>query len=69
MSKHSYNKIWIHLIWETLGKQKVLTKSARLKVSDFLYKYSKEKNIYMKINFVNADQVHVLIDFSDKYKC
>jgi REP-associated tyrosine transposase len=62
MSQHSYNKIWIHLIWETLGKKKTLPKDSRLKISDFLYKYSEEKNIYMKINFVNADHVHTLID-------
>ncbi|UCH65245.1 MAG: IS200/IS605 family transposase [Ignavibacterium sp.] len=64
MSTHSYNKIWIHFIWETLDKQKTLSKEARIEISDFLYKYSKEKNIYMKINYVNADHVHALIDFS-----
>ena len=62
MSHHSYNKIWIHFIWETLDKQKVLPKPARLKLSDFLYSYGKEKKIFMKINFVNADHVHALID-------
>ena len=62
MSTHSYNKIWIHFIWETLNKQKILPKEARVEISDYLYKYSKEKNIYMKTNFVNADHVHALID-------
>ena len=63
MSKHSYNKIWIHFIWETLDKQKILPKPARLQLSDFLYSYCKEKKIFMKTNFVNADHVHTLIDF------
>ena len=62
MSQHSYNKIWIHFIWETLDKQKILSKTTRLKISDFLFKYCKEKNIYMKAKFVNADHVHLLID-------
>jgi putative transposase len=62
MSTHSYNKIWVHLIWETLDKQKILTKSARIKVSEYFYEYCKEKNIYMKTNYVNADHAHVLID-------
>jgi len=62
MSTHSYNKIWLHLIWETLDKQKILPKPARLKLSEFLYSYSKEKGIFMKTNFVNADHVHALID-------
>ncbi len=62
MSSHSHNKIWIHLIWETLDHQKVLVKEVRIKVSEFLINYAIEKNIFMKINFVNSDHVHTLID-------
>jgi REP-associated tyrosine transposase len=62
MSTHSYNKIWIHFIWETIDKQKILPKPARLKLSDYLFNYCKEKNIFMKTNYVNADHVHALID-------
>ena len=62
MSKHSYNKIWIHFIWETPDKQKILSSDARKKISNFLYEYCKEKNIFMKINYVNADHVHTLVD-------
>ncbi len=62
MSAHSYNKIWIHFIWETLDKQKILPKPARFTLSDFLYPYCKENKIFMKTNFVNADHVHALVD-------
>jgi REP element-mobilizing transposase RayT len=62
MSGHSYNKIWLHLIWETPDSQKILTRDARKKISNFLFEYCKEKNIYMKINYVNAEHVHALID-------
>jgi putative transposase len=62
MSTHSYNKIWIHFIWETLDKQKILPKPARLKLSDYLFNYCKEKKIFMKTNYVNPDHVHALID-------
>ena len=62
MSSHSHNKIWIHLIWETLDHQNILDKEARIKVSEFLFNYSKEKTVFMKINFVNSDHVHTLID-------
>ena len=62
MSTHSYNKIWIHFIWETLDKQKILSKPARLKLSAYLFNYCKEKKIFMKTNYVNADHVHALID-------
>jgi putative transposase len=62
MSKHSYNKIWIHFIWETPGKQKILSKEVRKKISNFLYDYCKSKKIFMKINYVNADHVHAVVD-------
>ena len=62
ISKHSLNKVWIHLIWETPDKQKILPAEARKKISNFLYNYCKEKNIFMKINYVNADHVHAVVD-------
>ncbi len=62
MSTHSYNKIWIHFIWEALDKQKILPRPARIKLSDYLFNYCKEKKIFMKTNYVNADHVHALID-------
>jgi len=62
MSKHSYNKILIHFIWETQNKEKILSRDVRKKISNFLYDYCKEKGIFMKINYVNADHAHVLLD-------
>lgn len=62
MSKHSFNKIWIHFIWETSGKQKVIPKGAGEKISKFLIDHCKEKNIFMKTNYINADHAHALID-------
>jgi len=31
-------------------------------VSEFLFNYSKDKNIFMKINYINPEHVHTLID-------
>lgn len=62
MSLRSYNKIWIHFIWETFDGEKTFSKNQRKEISNLLYDYCKEKNIFMKINFVNADHVHALID-------
>jgi len=39
-----------------------LTKPAAAKLSARLHDYAKEKGIYMKINFVNPDHVHALVD-------
>jgi putative transposase len=62
MSLHSYSRCWLHLIWGTLNREKILPKDAAARVSSYLTEYSSSKGFYMKINYVNADHVHVLID-------
>ncbi len=48
MSTHSYSRIWLHLIWETLAREAMLDKRAAARESKFLTGYSAEKGIYMK---------------------
>ena len=67
MSTHSYSRLWIHLIWETLNREPMLDKRAAAKASSFLTDYSKQKGIYMKINYFNADHTHALIDLPTRY--
>ena len=62
MSLHSYSRYWLHLIWSTLDREKTLPRKPAAGVSQFLTDYADEKNIYVKINHVNADHVHALID-------
>jgi REP element-mobilizing transposase RayT len=62
MSVHSYSRCWVHLIWGTLNRDRVLNKKAAADLSRYLIEYADEQAMYMKINFVNADQVHTLID-------
>jgi REP element-mobilizing transposase RayT len=62
MSTHSFSRCWLHLIWETLGREPMLDKRAAAKVSVNLSEYSTEKGIYMRINFFNAEHTHALID-------
>ena len=62
MSTHSYARLWTRLIWETLSREPMLDKRAAAKSSSFLTDYAKEKGIYMKINYFNADHTHALID-------
>ena len=40
----------------------MLTKPAAVKASRFLNEYALKKDIYLKINYFNADHVHTLID-------
>ena len=62
MSKHSYNRCWLHLIWATKRRRLILTGEAGKKVAGYLHEYAEEKGIFLKINHVNADHVHALID-------
>ncbi len=62
MSTHSYSRCWLHLIWTTLDREPMLTKPAAAASSSFLTNYALEKGIYMKINYVNPEHVHTLID-------
>jgi REP-associated tyrosine transposase len=62
MALHSYCRCWVHLIWGTLNREKVLNKEAAERVSRYLHEYAETKSLYMKINYVNADHVHTLVD-------
>src|ERR1700719_4765343 len=62
MALHSYSRCWVHLIWGTLNREKLLNKGAAARVSGHLYEYAEVKSIYIKINYVNADHVHALVD-------
>ena len=62
MSLHSYSRVWLHLTWATLERRPALPRPAAAKVSRYLSQYAKEKRLYMKINYVNADHVHALVD-------
>jgi putative transposase len=62
MSLHSYSRIWLHLVWTTLNRERMLNLTAAAKLSGFLDEYAKSKGIYLKINFVNPEHVHALID-------
>ncbi|HLG16900.1 MAG TPA: IS200/IS605 family transposase [Blastocatellia bacterium] len=67
MSIHSYSRCWLHLTWVTLKRERVLPKNPATKLSGFLYDYAESKGVYMKINYVNPEHVHALIDLPTKY--
>jgi REP element-mobilizing transposase RayT len=54
--------VWLHVIWATLERHPIISKSAAPKLSQYLSDYASEKGIYMKINYVNAEHVHALLD-------
>ena len=62
MSTHSYSRLWIHLIWETLRREPMLDKRAAALASQNLTDYARNKGVYLKINYFNTDHTHALID-------
>ena len=62
MALHFYSRCWVHLIWGTLNREKMLNKDAAARVSRYRHEYAETKSLYMKINYVNADHVHTLVD-------
>ena len=62
MSRHSYSRCWLHLIWTTLDREPMLTRPAAAKASRYLTQYAAEKSIYMRTNYCNPEHVHALID-------
>ncbi len=62
MSLHAYSRVWLHIVWATLERRPFLDKPAAAKLSAWLHDYAKQKKIYLKINFVNPDHVHALVD-------
>ena len=67
MSSHSYNKIWLHLIWGTKGHQKIISPEVRPKTSQKLFKIAQDKNIFLKSCHVHSNHVHTLIDLPTNY--
>jgi REP element-mobilizing transposase RayT len=55
------------LIWGTLSRERILNKKAAAGLSRYLVEYADEQDVYMKINFVNPDHVHALIDLPTRF--
>ena len=62
MAQHAYSKCLVHMVWGTKKRKPVLKQDVRVKLSKYYYRYAESKEIYMHINYVNADHVHILID-------
>jgi len=62
MALHSYSRVWIHLVWSTLERRPLLSKNAAAQLSPYLHEYASQKGIYMKLNYINPEHVHALVD-------
>ena len=53
----TYSKIWLHFIWTTSKRQRIITKELKQKLISHYKKYGKEKGIY--VDTVNGDMEHI----------
>jgi len=59
---HAYSRCWLHLTWGTLERRPMLQGASAPELSRYLTAYAPTKGIYLKVNYVNADHAHLLID-------
>jgi len=62
MSGHTYFSCWVHIIWCTSNRFAFFDERQSKALSRYLTNYAKSKNISMRINFVNPEHVHVLVE-------
>ena len=62
MSKHSYNKVWIHLIWGTKRREKMIPDKVQPIIAKKLISIANEKGFTLRSCHVNEDHVHTLLD-------
>ena len=61
---HSHTRIWVHLIWSTKNRQRVLFKGAGIPLYEHLLKKAKKENIEFEQLNIQPDYIHGLIDLS-----
>ena len=52
-----YIRIWIHLIWSTKNRERLITQELKTKLLAHIRENAKSKNIY--IDFINCEPEHV----------
>ena len=64
---HSHVKVWIHLIWTTHNRERVLHRDLRIKLFHHLIEHAKEEGIALERLHVQPEHVHCLFALpSDK---
>ena len=59
---HTHSRIWIHIIWATKNRERILHKEISKELFEFLINKGKEINIpFEKLN-IEPDHIHGLID-------
>ncbi len=65
---HSFTKIYIHLIWSTKARERLLMKDIRPVVKEHILEYAEVKNIKILSINVQIEHVHALVSLSSDQK-
>ena len=65
---HSYTKIFVHLIWATKNREKVLTKEVRPLLQKHIALYARENETELDALNVQIEHVHALINLLSNQK-
>ncbi len=65
---HSYTKIYVHLIWSTKNRERLLVKDVRPKVRQHVLQNAKQKSIHIDCLNMQIDHVHMLVSLSSDQK-
>jgi len=60
--QHTHSRIWVHIIWATKNRQRVLFKEAGKQLYNFLMGKSKDLNIEFEQLNIQPEHLHALID-------
>ncbi len=60
----SYVRIWIHTVWATKSRERLITKELKPKLLAHMRENAKDKKIYIKEINCEAEHMHALISLS-----
>ena len=56
-----YTKIWIHIIWTTKNREKIISKEIKADLLDHIRKNARSKDIFIDILNCTQEHIHLLI--------
>ena len=65
---HSHTKIFVHLVWATKNRERILRREARPLVQEHIAAYAKDNRIIVPAVNVQIDHVHTLLNLQSDQK-
>ncbi len=59
---HSYTRVFVHFVWSTKGRERLLINDARSQILSHILGYAKENSVIIDEINIQPDHLHVLIE-------